>query len=168
MLNFSNGLSFSRAPLALLFLIENTYLRIAAILLAMLTDSIDGYFARKSRPTRFGAILDPTMDKFFVFFALGIFLIKGKLAIWEAAAMVARDFALCVFGLYLLMSGRWRSYQCHAVRWGKITTAFQFLILIGLTLHYSFPWFIYIFFIVSGFLSFMELCLTVSRRTSIE
>jgi CDP-diacylglycerol---glycerol-3-phosphate 3-phosphatidyltransferase len=169
MLSLSNGLSFSRAPLAFLFLIDNTPLRVTAIILAMITDSIDGYFARRScSTTRFGAILDPAMDKLFVFVALTVFLLKGKLLLWQAGAMISRDFALCIFGAYLLLSKKWKTYQCHAIRWGKITTASQFLILIGLTLNFSFPTFIYIFFIISGVFSFLELCLTTSRRLPVD
>ena len=165
MLTLSNCLSFARAPLALLFLIENTTLRVVAIVLAMITDSIDGYVARKSKSiTRFGAILDPTMDKFFVIFVLAVLFFENQISLLNAGAMIARDFALCIFWVYLLVSKKWRHYQCHAVRWGKITTAFQFLVLIGLTVGLSFPWYVYSFFIVSGCLTFLELCLTISAR----
>src|SRR5581483_12415887 len=99
MLNLSNSLSLLRAPLAFLFLLENTTLRLVAIVLAMLTDSIDGYLARRYQgTTRFGAILDPAMDKFFVLFALVVFVLEKKLLLWQAGAMLSRDFALCLFG----------------------------------------------------------------------
>ncbi len=159
MLSLSNALSFLRAPLALLFLIEKPFLRLAAILLAMFTDSIDGYLARRSRSeTQFGAILDPAMDKFFVFFALGVLTLEGHLMPWEACAMISRDFFLCLFAIYLAIAGKWQSYQYRSIRWGKITTALQFIVLIGLTLNFAFPAYIYILFIVSGCLAFVELC----------
>jgi CDP-diacylglycerol---glycerol-3-phosphate 3-phosphatidyltransferase len=159
MLSLSNGLSFLRAPLALLFLVESTTWRVIAIILAMLTDSIDGYLARRNRSaSSFGAILDPAMDKFFVIFGLGVLLMEGKLEIWQACAMISRDFFLCVFGIYLSLSGHWQAYECKAIRWGKITTALQFFILIGLTLHFVFPWFVYALFILFGCLAFIELC----------
>jgi phosphatidylglycerophosphate synthase len=159
MLSLSNGLSFSRAPLALLFLTDNTALRLTAILLAMFTDSIDGYLARRHHSSsHFGAILDPAMDKFFVFFVLGALLIEGRLEIWQASAMISRDFFLCVFGIYLSVTGHWQSYECKAVRWGKITTGLQFFVLIGLTLGQVFPWYLYVLFILFGTLAFIELC----------
>src|SRR5579863_8478989 len=100
MLSLSNSLSFLRAPLAFLFLTESPALRVTAILLAMLTDCIDGYLARRRLTvTKFGAILDPAMDKFFVFFALTILLFEGQLHIWQAIAMVSRDFFLIAFGV---------------------------------------------------------------------
>src|ERR1700733_7171791 len=149
MLSLSNSLSFLRAPLAFLFLIDNMACRLIAIFLAMLTDSIDGYLARKRQTTtQFGAILDPAMDKFFVFFALAVLYAEGALALWQACAMVARDFSLCIFGLYLSLAGQWHAYECRALRWGKISTALQFLVLIGLTLGYKSPSYLYIIFIL--------------------
>lgn len=159
MLNLSNSLSFLRAPLALLFLVENTPLRLLAIVLAMITDSIDGYLARRYRSTsQFGAILDPAMDKFFVFFALGVLFMESKLELWQIAAMLSRDVSLCLFGIYLSLSGHWNAYQCKAIRWGKITTGLQFLVLIGLALNLILPWYIYLLFVVFGSLAFVELC----------
>lgn len=158
MISVSNGLSLLRAPLAFLFLSESIAFRIAAIILAMLTDSIDGYLARRCKSvTRLGAILDPTMDKFFVFFALTVLMSEGRLELWQGCAMISRDFFLCVFGIYLSLAGHWESYQFRSIRWGKVTTALQFLILIGLTLGATFPTFMYAIFVVFGLLAFLEL-----------
>ena len=165
MLSLSNSLSFLRAPLALLFLVENTSCRIAAIFLAMLSDGFDGYLARRRKAvTRFGAILDPTMDKFFVLFALIVFYSEGKIQVWQGCAMLARDFFLCVFGLYLSLSGFWESYRVTAIRWGKISTALQFLTLIGLTAGYTFSSYLYGIFILLGLLAFIELC-QIKKKT---
>jgi CDP-diacylglycerol--glycerol-3-phosphate 3-phosphatidyltransferase len=161
MLSASNSLSFIRAPLAFLFLQENSTLRIIAILLAMITDSIDGYLARKNQSvTRFGAILDPAMDKFFVYFAMTVLLLESKLAPWEFAAMLSRDFFLCVYGLLMVVTGQWKTVVFRAIKWGKVTTALQFLVLISLVLGFSLPWFISIAFILMGWLAFFELLQT--------
>lgn len=158
MLTLSNSLSFLRAPLAFLFLVENTTFRIVAILLAMLTDSIDGYLARKCQSvTRFGAILDPAMDKFFVLFALSVLFTEGRLELWQGCSMISRDFFLCLFGLYLSLSGYWESYKFTAIRWGKVTTALQFIVLIGLTLGITFSSYLYGVFVLFGMLAFAEL-----------
>jgi len=141
MITISNSLSFLRAPLAFLFLQESSSLRILAIFLAMVTDSVDGYLARRYQSTsRFGAILDPSMDKFFVYFALGVLYYEGKLASWEAASMLSRDFFLCVYGLLMIAIGRWKNVVFRAIRWGKVTTALQFIVLIGLCIGIEFPW----------------------------
>lgn len=158
MLTASNSLSFIRAPLAFLFLQDNSTLRIIAIILAMITDTIDGYLARRSQSvSRFGAILDPAMDKFFVYFAMTVLFVESKLAPWEMAAMLSRDFFLCLYGLLMVATGRWKSVIFRAIRWGKATTALQFIVLIGLVLGVSFPWPIFASFVVMGWLAFMEL-----------
>jgi phosphatidylglycerophosphate synthase len=158
MWTLSNLLSLLRAPLALVFLMPHTGLRLLTIACAMLTDGLDGYLARKrGATTRVGAILDPAMDKFFVVFALTIFFFEGKIAIWQGCAMIARDFFLCVFAVYLSVTGIWDSYRVTAVRWGKVATLLQFLVLMALTLGYTVPDYIYFALIALGLLAFIEL-----------
>lgn len=168
MISLSNCLSFLRAPLAFLFLSDNTSLRLAAIIFAMLTDSIDGYLARKRKLTsKFGAILDPVMDKFFVYFVLSVFFFEGKIKIWEGCAMVSRDFFLCFFGICLLLVKKWKGFELRAIRWGKVTTAMQFLVLIGLTLNFVFPWYVFAGFVIFGALAFFELFQTSFKHNII-
>jgi len=158
MLTLSNSLSFIRAPLALLFLYDNTFLRLIAVVLATITDSIDGYLARRSKSTsKFGAILDPAMDKFFVYFVLTILFLESKIEMWQALVMLSRDMFLCLFGIYLAITKKWYGFEIHAVRWGKITTALQFIVLFGITMGISFPWYLYVTFIFLGALAFLEL-----------
>ncbi len=158
MLTASNSLSFIRAPLAFLFLQENSTLRILAILLAMITDSIDGYLARRSQSvSRFGAILDPTMDKFFVYFAMTVLFLESRLGPFEMAAMLSRDFFLCLYGFLMVVSNRWKTIVFRAIRWGKVTTALQFMVLIGIVIGLNFPWYIFATFVAMGWLAFLEL-----------
>lgn len=158
MISFSNGLSFSRAPLAFLFLSDSPTWRLIAVLLAMFTDSIDGYLARRSRSvSRVGAILDPLMDKFFVYFALISLFWEGKIALLEAMAVLSRDFFLLLYGLVMVLIGRWKTIVFRAIRWGKITTALQFFVLIGLIYNSFFSWHLYALFVVMGILAFFEL-----------
>lgn len=129
-----------------------------AIVLAMLTDSIDGYLARRfNAVSRFGAVLDPAMDKFFVFFALTVFFCEGRIELWQGCAIISRDFFLVLFGILLGISGHWESYRFTSIRWGKVSTALQFLTLIGLTLGVRFSNYLYVIFILFGLLAFIEL-----------
>jgi phosphatidylglycerophosphate synthase len=158
MLTLSNSLSFIRAPLAFLLLQESTVLRIFAIFMAMATDCIDGYIARRSQSvSRLGTILDPTMDKFFVYFALTVLHLENKITPWEMTAMCSRDIVLCLYGLIILTSGKWKTMQFRAIRWGKAATALQFIVLIGIVLGFTFPWFVFFSFFVMGGLAFIEL-----------
>lgn len=166
MLNFSNVLSLSRAAFALIFLQNNIFFRLLAILGAMISDFLDGYLARKQKTaSQFGAILDPIMDKFFVFFAGGILFLEQKITIGELAALLSRDFSLCLFGIYLLSVRGWKGYECKAIFWGKITTAFQFLFLIGITMGLIFPSYLYLLFVLMATFAFFELVTTFRKVT---
>lgn len=167
MITISNSLSFFRAPLAFLFFQENATLRLLAIVLAALTDCIDGYLARRYQSTsRFGAILDPAMDKFFVYFALAILYNEGQIASWQIAAMLSRDFFLCLYGILMLATRRTKLIVFRSVRWGKITTALQFIILSGLVYHISFSWIAFAAFVAMGWLAFLELFQLAPARPS--
>lgn len=158
MRTLSNVLSLMRAPLAFLFLLDDVYLRALSVLLAMFTDSIDGYLARRSQSaSKLGAVLDPAMDKFFVYFVLTIFFLEKRISLIPALIMISRDFCLFLFGLYLIFTKRWKNYVFHAIRWGKITTALQFCILLGLSFQLTFSWYIYSFFLLFGLLALIEL-----------
>lgn len=158
LMSIPNLISLLRAPLALLFLVENTTFRVALVFLAMITDGIDGFIARKyNQKSSLGAALDPAMDKFFVFFVLLILFIEKKISLPQALTMHSRDFFLCLFGLYLRMKGRWKKFQFRSIRWGKVTTALQFLVLIALCLGKSISWPVFTLFVVIGLFAFFEL-----------
>ena len=147
-----------RAPLALLFIIESAPLRTIVIILAMLSDCIDGYLARRYHFTsRFGAILDPLMDKFFVYVILTVLLVEQSILPWQAAMMLSRDFFLLLFLTYLGITGAWRNLEVKSIRWGKVTTAAQFAVLIAIVLKLSFPPQLFFLFILFGCLAFLEL-----------
>lgn len=141
-----------------MLIIDRPVLRALVIVMAMLTDSVDGYLARRyGRATRFGAVLDPLMDKFFVYFALFIFSREGRITPVECLAMLSRDIALFIFGLYLLITKHWKTFAYRSVKWGKATTALQFCFLFSLALGYSIGSLFYISFVVIGVFVLIEL-----------
>ena len=155
---FSNFLSLLRGPLALLFIYDSVFFRTFAILVALATDCLDGYLARRYRMTsQIGAFLDPLMDKFFVSFVVTVLLFEGNLKLWEALALISRDFAVLLFGLYIALRGTWANFQFRSIWSGKITTSLQFFVLLGLTFHLAMPLYIFWCFIVLGVLALFEL-----------
>lgn len=165
MFNASNLLSLARAPLALLFLVKKPVFRLICVVLAMISDGLDGYIARRySMTSQLGATLDPIMDKFFVLFVSCILLSESSLQAWNVLALLSRDFAVLVFGLYLVLTGRLGRYQFQAIWTGKVTTAFQFFVLAGLSLGYSFPAWVFASFVGLGFIALLEL--VVAHRFS--
>ncbi|MCP5492381.1 MAG: CDP-alcohol phosphatidyltransferase family protein [Chlamydiales bacterium] len=144
--------------MAFLFAYGSPMARLWAVLLAMFTDSIDGFVARRSKTaTRFGAILDPVMDKFFVYVCLTVLLMDHHLALWQACAMLSRDVALVLFAVYLTALRKWKNYPFRSILWGKISTAVQFMTLIALVLNVSIPPMFYTIFIVMGIFALYEL-----------
>lgn len=130
-----NFLSASRFFLALLFLSESLIVRTSAVILALITDFLDGYLARRNRwISRTGAILDPLADRFFIFFVLGVIAFEKHPAIWEIALFFARDLSLGLFAFYLWQVGAWKRLKLEATWCGKVSTVVQLLILLALTL----------------------------------
>lgn len=157
-LTLSNFLSLLRGPLAFLFILDNPFYRSFAIVAAMATDTLDGYLARRFRMTsQLGAFLDPLMDKFFVFFAVSIFFTEGSLKLWQALALISRDFAVLFFGLYLALKRTWSNFQFRAIWSGKITTTLQFFVLLSLTFHVAIPPYIFSCFIALALIALIEL-----------
>ena len=153
-----NLISLARIPLALVFLQDSIFLRVLGIVLAMITDFLDGFLARRYNVTsQFGATLDPLMDKLFVFFALGVFYMEDRITVPEMGAMMCRDFSVMFFGIYLILRGTWTKYQFRSIWCGKITTALQLVVLIGLTLQLQLPEFVFTSFIILGALALVEL-----------
>lgn len=158
MLTWPNLISLLRMPLALFFFQANPYYRVLAIFLAMATDVLDGYLARKYRQTSMlGAWLDPITDKFFVLTALLVLYHEERLLLWQAAALMGRDFAVMAFGTYLTVRGHLATYRVKAILWGKITTSLQFVVLTTLVLYGALPFYCFLPFIAFSLLAFKEL-----------
>ena len=107
--------------------------------------------------SRFGAILDPLADKFFVCFAIATLFFEGKLYSWHIAAILSRDLMLILYGFSMLIMGKWKSIVLRSIRAGKVATALQFALLIGITFDFSFSWMTYSAFLVVGVFASVEL-----------
>ncbi len=158
MINLSNALTLLRLPAAFIFIIDSVAVRLLAIALAILSDVLDGYFARKHKTvSQLGAILDPIMDKFFVFFSLGILVATNHMPLWGMACMLARDVCLIAFGLYLTATRSWDKLEFKSIVWGKVTTSAQFMVLILVVSGIFLPWYVYVLFIPLGGMTVISL-----------
>ncbi|MCF7806344.1 MAG: CDP-alcohol phosphatidyltransferase family protein [Simkaniaceae bacterium] len=169
---FLYALTCSRAPLAFLFLLDNTAIRLSAVILAMLTDSIDGWLARRYRYTsRFGAVLDPVMDKFFIYFILTILWLEHSIATWCALAMISRDFSLVIFAIYLIATRQLKACDFRAIIWGKVSTALQFATTICILIGWKIPnnfYFVFIFLSIFALIELFWLHCKRSHRKTIQ
>jgi CDP-diacylglycerol--glycerol-3-phosphate 3-phosphatidyltransferase len=79
---------------------DHTYWATAVFVVAMATDQIDGWLARRwNQTSAFGSLLDPIADKVLVMAALVMLVAEGVCPAWMVAAIVARE--LLVSGLRL-------------------------------------------------------------------
>lgn len=153
-----NAISLMRLPLALLFIKGTTLVRAISIILAMLSDGIDGYYARRfSKPTALGTMIDPLADKVFVIVALAFLFAEQRITWVESAILISRDFSVLIFGIYLIFTKKLMQYQFRAIWCGKVTTVLQFLVLLGLTLNIEVPSYLFGVFIILGVLALLEL-----------
>ena len=125
-----------RLPLAVAFpLVDDWRWRLAFVGVAGLSDLVDGSIARRLGPSRMGAVLDPVADKIFMlsaFLTLVGTQAMGVLAIWELAAVLARDFA--AIAAFVVTLVRRRPIALPARLAGKLVTTGQFLVLIALVM----------------------------------
>lgn len=129
-----NLLSLVRLPLAGWFVLaDSTPVRGAILVIAALTDWLDGRLARRFGGTsRLGEMLDPIADKIFVGVVLVTFTWEGALTGIEFGVLLARDTVvlLGVFGL----TAAGHDVRLPARMSGKITTNLQLLTVVVLLL----------------------------------
>lgn len=166
MLTVPNIVSLLRLPLAFVFLQNNPFLRAGAIIVAMVTDWMDGFLARRYQlVSRAGTFLDPLMDKFFVLFVVITLIREDSLDIFSAATLLSRDFAVLLFGFYLTATGRLTKYHFRAIWCGKASTALQFVVLLLLNFGIIIPAWFYSIFILLGGLALFELYLPTATQS---
>ncbi|MCH1429222.1 MAG: CDP-alcohol phosphatidyltransferase family protein [Chlamydiales bacterium] len=154
----SNLLSLLRCPLAFLFLKKDLYIRLAALSFALISDFLDGFIARRfSATSKFGAVLDPLMDRFFVIFVSSVMLLEKQLNSSELLLLVSRDIFLIGVGFYLFFQKGLKQFTIKATYMGKITTVAQFAVLFILSFGFlEMPKFTYPTFLVLGALTAIE------------
>lgn len=101
-MNLPNILTISRivlVPVFVIFLLIRVpygdWAAASIFTIAALTDSLDGYLARKWRQiTKLGILLDPLADKLLVTAALVSLVELGRIPGWVAIVIIGREFAV--------------------------------------------------------------------------
>ena len=121
-------LTAARIPLAAAFVfVPDSGTRLAILAAAGLSDVLDGIVARRLGPSRIGAVLDPVVDKIFMFAAV-LTVVSTKAGIglrwWEIAGVLLRD--LAVFGGFVATMFLHRRVTIPARVSGKVVSVLQF------------------------------------------
>jgi len=135
------------------------FLALGVFLLAVVSDALDGYIARRAKNrSRAGLILDPLADKLLLvsaFICLNLtrnFPQGVYFPAWVVLIVISRD-ALILLGALVIYIVR-QKIDIRPSQWGKITTTFQMLAVLGVLLQWRISFFIWwlavIFTIISG------------------
>jgi cardiolipin synthase len=105
---------------------------LVAILVAGITDGLDGYLARRLRvSSRTGEILDPIADKVLLSCAFVALWLNGSVETWLAGIVLGRDaLILLAAGGALLFSKKPRRFPPSI--WGKLSTIVQVALVVTL------------------------------------
>jgi len=111
-LNLPNALTLLRiflVPVLFVVLVTRVeghiYLGVAIFVVAVITDYLDGYFARRrNEVTKLGILLDPLADKLLIAAALLSLVEMGLVPAWVVMIVLARE--LAVTGLRNVAAGR--------------------------------------------------------------
>ena len=127
-----NTISLSRVLLALAFvLVSPPMARVALIVVAGLTDFMDGWLARHGKAeTTAGALIDPLADRIFVFVAISTYLVEGSLTTGQYFLFLTRDIATAVGFLVAKIIPTLRPAVFRARMLGKIVTVLQLVTLV--------------------------------------
>ena len=85
---------------------DHAYWATAVFVVAMATDQVDGWLARRwNQTSAFGSLLDPIADKVLVMAALVMLIAEGIAPAWMVAAIVAREFLVSGLRLAAIEKG---------------------------------------------------------------
>lgn len=140
-----NILSCSRLALAAGFVASSaTETQVGIIGAAAVSDFLDGWIARRVKATsRFGAMLDPIADRFFVLTVVATMLFTGRINTHEYFVMITRDIMTAVGFLVARVVPWLRRVTFQARVSGKVVTVLQMVTLAALLLAPAIaPWLI--------------------------
>ena len=107
------------------------YIALAIFIAASLTDTLDGYIARKyDLITDFGKFMDPLADKLLVCSAMICLVRTAEIPAWVVIVIIAREFIISGFRLVAADNG----IVIAASWWGKTKTVSQMAMIIVILL----------------------------------
>ena len=115
---------------------NSKYIAVAIFIIASLTDTLDGFIARKyNLVSNFGKFMDPLADKLLVNTALICFVSvpDNPMPVWGVIVIISREFIISGFRLVAANEG----IVLAASWWGKIKTTVQMVMSVLLIVNFD-------------------------------
>jgi cardiolipin synthase (CMP-forming) len=170
-----NQLSFLRLgflPFFIILIHSGKYRwALGVLILAALTDGLDGLLARRlDQRTTLGALLDPIADKLLLSSSFFVLALNGKLHWWLTILVLSRDVLILTTAAVILVVVGYRPFPPSI--YGKITTFVQILLVFAVVTSAAFdrPWIDFVerglIYVVTGFTIFsgFHYSVVVARR----
>lgn len=137
-----NQLTFLRLgflPLFLVLVIDERYKwALAVLLIAAVTDGLDGLLARRlNQKTALGAYLDPIADKMLLSSSFVVLALKGKIYWWLALVVLGRDVMILTAAAVIILVVGYRPFP--PTIYGKWATTLQILLVFVILTQAAFP-----------------------------
>ena len=141
-LTVPNQLTFLRLGFLPFFVILLFYKRfswaLAILVLAALTDGLDGLLARSlNQKTALGAFLDPIADKLLLSSSFVVLALEGQIRWWLTILVLGRDVLILTTASVILVAVGYRPFPPSV--FGKITTTLQILLVFTVVALAVFP-----------------------------
>src|SRR5260370_38985250 len=138
----TNQLTLLRLGFLPIFLILISYEHyrwaLAVLVLAGLSDGIDGLLARQlNQRSSLGAYLDPIADKLLLSSSFVILAFKKEIAWWLTIIVLSRDVLILVVAVVIILIWGYRPFPPRLL--GKMTTFFQIVLVFTVVLGPGYP-----------------------------
>lgn len=136
-----NAITVFRLGLAAAFPFVDARHRLSIVLVAGLSDWLDGVIARRfGAQSQFGAVMDGVADKAFLITVLMTWTMEGELGLWQVLLVTARDIAVGLVTSIVIAHREWGAFGKMSARMpGKLTTACVFLWFVALLVAWAEP-----------------------------
>lgn len=141
-MNLANKITVTRivlTPVAIVSIIFwNIYSTLAILIIAFLSDIVDGYIARKRKEiTKLGIVLDSVADKFLITAVMLALFIKYDLTLWYLPLLLVREIVILLTSAALVSQKLRKKVDLSSVWAGKLTTVLQGTVVVLLILGYE-------------------------------
>jgi cardiolipin synthase len=123
-----------------LILISYEHYRLALLVLVVagLSDAIDGLLARRlNQSSSLGAYLDPIADKLLLSSSFVILAFKQKIAWWLTIIVLSRDILILIVAVVIILIAGYRPFPPSIL--GKLTTMFEIILVFTVVLAAIYP-----------------------------